>query len=133
MTAQTIVAAVNARLTELDITLLEFEPTSVAPPLAYTLVMGVDYAASGGAVAVVYRVRVRVCIRWQEQAAEGELLALLETVPMALGGGVLAGTSGARLAVSRAETGFATIGGVKCRVLDVWCEVGKGIVREGVC
>src|SRR5690349_3085372 len=112
MTAQAIVTAINGRLAGLGMVVLGYEPTSVAPALVYTLVMGVEYAGGGGAVGVVYRGGVRVCLRWQEQeAAEGELLGWVEPVPAALGGGVLAGSGGARLAVTRAETGFATIGG----------------------
>jgi hypothetical protein len=134
-TAQSIITAINARLGAVDgVTVLAYEPTAMVPPTAYTLVMGVGYEASGGMVAVHYRVRVRLCLLWQSSAvAETEGLIWLETIPTALGGGVLAETGGARLALTGAELGFATIGGVKVRTIDFTCAVDVGAVREGVC
>ena len=134
-TAQAIIAAINARLGEVEgLTVLGYEPTMVVLPTAYTLLMGAGYEASGGMVAVRYRVRVRLCLLWQNSAvAETEALTWVETIPMALGGGVLAETGGARLMLTEVELGFATIGGVKGRTLDFVCAVDVGAVREGVC
>ncbi len=134
-TAQAIISAINARLGAVEgLTVLGYEPTAVVPPTAYTLVTGVGYEASGGMVAVQYRVRVRLCLLWQSSAvAENAGLVWLETIPAALGGGVLVDTGGARLALTGAEVGFAAIGGVKVRTLDFTCMVVVGVVREGVC
>lgn len=134
-TAQSIIAAINARLGEVEgVTVLAYEPTAIVPPTLYTLVMGVGYEVSGGMVAVQYRVRVRLCLLWQSSAgAENEGLLWLETIPTALGGGVLAETGGARLMLTGAELGFATIGGVKVRTIDFTGTVDVGAVRDGVC
>lgn len=132
--AQSIIAAMNARLAAGAVNVVAHEPTAIHPPTAYTLMTGVEYTASGGMVAVCYKVRVRLCLLWQQSAmAEQEGLTWLETLPTLLGEGVLPNTGGARLSLSGAELGFATIGGVKYRTLDFWCRVEAGAIREGVC
>ena len=134
-TAQSIIVAINARLSALEgVTVLGYEPTAVVQPTMYTLVMGVGYEASGGAVAVRYRIRTRLCLGWQNSAtAEQDALTWLGTVPAAVGGGVLAETGGAWFTLTGAELGFATIGGVKVRTIDFVGVVDIGAVRDGVC
>lgn len=113
---------------------LDHEPTSVqAWPLVYHLFSDGDRSISGQVTRMTYRTLARVCIRWQDNdAAEAELNALLNAIPAAIDAdpqlsGVLAennltGYHGGKVKVTTISSGFATIGGVLVRVLDVTIE-----------
>lgn len=113
------------------------EPTGdLDLPGLYTAYIGFNRSQLGQITAMDHRFMHRLIIRWQDNAqAEMQLLTLLNAIPASveadaqLGGRVPLGLA----RITDGDAGFATIGGVKYRVVDYTALVTeKAPVRSGI-
>ena len=104
-------------------------------PLIYSGLAGFTREQAGQVTGMRYRFQHRLVIRYQDSAAaERELLALIDAVPLAisadrqLGGRIASGLA----TITEAITGIAVIGGVSYRIADYTSETLVKRITEGV-
>lgn len=127
MSYSTIVAGMNARFATIsDLTVLDYEPTTIEPPTIYTLLDSVRYNHQGQLKETTYRMLHRLCLRWQDnERAEEELFPYVNSIPQAVKNDPhLGGTLNAGLAsITEAIGTFVRIGNTTYRCIDFYSSV----------
>lgn len=105
--------------------ILNYEPTSVQDsPLIYTVLDSFTREHTGTVVQMRYRIRSRLCIRWQNpEYAEGTLITLTNAIPQAIDADRRLGGVVRSAGVQAGDAGWVSIGGVEYRSLDFWVDV----------
>jgi len=116
---------------------LDYEPTSIQDtPTLYMILDEATRTQNGQVTAFTYRVRARLCIKWQDnQYAEQELAAYINSIPAAIDADPQLGhriTAGMAQVVELIGE-YISIGGVLYRVMNYFIEVkDKGGWQSGI-
>lgn len=120
----TVLAAVSGIAT-----VIEYEPKSIqAYPTIYSLLDSFECVDRAGSPVkrTHYRTQHRLCLRWQDPAAAetdvrvytDAIIAAIDADPR-LGGALTNGIA----VITGGDTGWQTIGGTECRVVDFYTDV----------
>lgn len=108
------------------LTMLDYEPTSVQqPPAMYFFLDTVKRVEAGGVITMHYRIKCRLCIRWQDnERAEREVEPYVNSVPACITAAPRLGFLTAGYAIMpELESGWRDIAGTTMRVVDFIADV----------
>lgn len=127
MSFETVMAGLNERYATVSgiKVRLDYEPSSVQnSPLIYSILDTMSREYPGTVVQVTYRIRSRLCIRWQNpEQAEATLIALVNAIPVAIDQDRRLGGVVRNARVQTGDAGWVTIGQIDYRTVDFWVEV----------